>query len=229
MIIQSTQELATDKTKHMFLSFFFSFFQCLRPVHPLKQERRRTVRGKNRTGQADNGDMNNHSHETGWEWYLSEHLQGYRYIDHSIFDTTRIKMGNIWHVPEYIPTCLSWSTGFDQNTVEAHTQYALMTFTKLVRAHLWGYRLNPTTHNVATHLAQFQELPLLPGGNVMKDFLGQDSWATKQQQRSQILKRYVDVSLRTGPPGISFGPKKNGKSIIVHVSRSNLSNTKRQI
>ena len=155
--------------------------------------------------------MNNHSHETGWEWYLSEHLQGYRYIDHSIFDTTRIKMGNIWHVPEYIPTCLSWSTGFDQNTVEAHTQYALMTFTKLVRAHLWGYRLNPTTHNVATHLAQFQELPLLPGGNVMKDFLGQDSWATEQQQRSQILKRYVDVSLRTGPPGISFGPKKTEK------------------
>ena len=117
-----------------------------------------------------------HSHETGWEWYLSSNIC--RDIDHSIFDTTRIKMGKLWHVPEYIPTCLSWSTGFDQNTVEVHTQYVLMTFTKLVRAHLRGYRLNPTTHNVATHLAQFQELPLLPGRNVMKDFLGQDSWAT---------------------------------------------------
>lgn len=151
-------------------------------------------------------------------------------IDHSIFDTKRIKMGKIWHVPENIPTYLSWSTGFDQNTVEVHTQYALMTFTKLVRAHLRG------EHGWTPQLTTWP--PTWPSSRSCHccQCCQEAMWwrisldrIVEQQQRSQIFKRSAHVSLRIGPPHLFFWSKKNGKSIIVHVSRTNLSNTKRQI
>ena len=91
----ANQELTTDNPMLIFVSLFFlyffvlflsfipfslssflpSFLSMLAPCAPACHWLH-TFHGKNkRTGQADNGDMHNHSHETRWEC-LSEHLQG---------------------------------------------------------------------------------------------------------------------------------------------------------